>query len=403
MPKNTPQTEEARQQEIQIRKQKNAAAQAAFRARRANYIATLEETVTSLESVVVQLQDSCRDAKTETLELRQQTAGLRHEFRERERFWRTMWQSRKPSANDGEELPPNATPQASIGQLGPLYPPEAMYRSPDDPTICQYPSQGYQSPAISYTNDEGSHSLVQRKYGSPYPYAVAHRDGSAWPASESGPHSESPMLTASSELSLPFSAARFGGEEQKVSINTLEAPPPYVFPTNGHGSRPISPTSTAAAFTFADASGSGVQQDRSAEFDFHRRSSSAGEVSLSGPGSDTLRYRLGDRRPVSRPMLPLLPPSSDAGSPHERLGSDAGSSRLRTRRDSVTGSRPSSPSTGPPLTGTLAVIKAQAFGALRRSRPRNKKAGEASAAKVAQSIDMGAPSPSKRQRTEEHD
>nr|GAT49821.1 predicted protein [Mycena chlorophos] len=99
-------------------------------------------------------------------------------------------------------------------------------------------------------------------------------------------------------------------------------------------------------------------------------------------------------------MFPLLPLSSDAGSPHERLGSDAGSSRIRTRRDSVTSSRPSSPANGPPLTGTLAVIKAQT---LRRSRPRNKKTGDASAAKFAQSLEMGAPSPPKRQRTEEHD
>nr|GAT44223.1 predicted protein [Mycena chlorophos] len=383
MPKNTPQTEEVRQQQIQ-----NVAAQAAYRARRANYIAALEETVISLESVIVQLQDSCRDAKTETLELRQQTAGLRHEFRERERFWRTMWQSRKPAANDGEELPPNATPQhaqASIGQLDPLDPPEAMHRSPDNPTICQYPSQSYQSPPISYTNNEGpgSHPLVERrKYGSPYPYAVSHRDGSARPASESEPHSESPTLTASSELSLPL--LHHTSFEPTVTA-----------------AAPFPPTTTTAAFTFADASGSGVQH-RSAEFDFHRRSSSAGEVLLAGPESNTLCYRVGDRRQAWRPMFPLLPLSSDAGSPHERLGSDAGSSRIRTRRDSVTSSRPSSPANGPPLTGTLAVIKAQT---LRRSRPCNKKTGVASAAtgKFAQSLEMGAPSPPKRQRTEEHD
>ncbi|EJC97281.1 uncharacterized protein FOMMEDRAFT_164124 [Fomitiporia mediterranea MF3/22] len=58
--------------EITLRKKKNADAQAAFRARRANYIATLEETVTSLEAVVVQLQDLCREACTEASELRQE-------------------------------------------------------------------------------------------------------------------------------------------------------------------------------------------------------------------------------------------------------------------------------------------------------------------------------------------
>ncbi|KAJ8702623.1 hypothetical protein PTI98_001325 [Pleurotus ostreatus] len=74
----------SRLSDVALRKKKNADAQAAFRARRANYIATLEETVTSLESVVLQLQDSCREARTEATELKQDNARLRHEFRERE-------------------------------------------------------------------------------------------------------------------------------------------------------------------------------------------------------------------------------------------------------------------------------------------------------------------------------
>ncbi|KAG1831187.1 hypothetical protein DFJ58DRAFT_872191, partial [Suillus subalutaceus] len=57
--------------DITLRKKKNADNQAAFRQRRANYIATLEETVTSLESVLLQLQDSCREARSEAGYLRQ--------------------------------------------------------------------------------------------------------------------------------------------------------------------------------------------------------------------------------------------------------------------------------------------------------------------------------------------
>ncbi|EJC97518.1 uncharacterized protein FOMMEDRAFT_163014 [Fomitiporia mediterranea MF3/22] len=58
--------------EIALRKKKNTNTQAAFRAHCANYIATLEETVTSLEAVVVQLQDSCCKARAEASELCQE-------------------------------------------------------------------------------------------------------------------------------------------------------------------------------------------------------------------------------------------------------------------------------------------------------------------------------------------
>ncbi|KAJ7071011.1 anaphase-promoting complex, cyclosome, subunit 4-domain-containing protein, partial [Mycena amicta] len=375
-----------------LRKQKNAAAQAAFRARRANYIATLEETVTSLESVVLQLQDSVRDSRLEVQELRQQNANLRHEFREREKFWRALWQSRTGKTNENDsELPP-----AQPNLIGPLhsYSPEAItYRSADDPTICQYgagPSQGYNSPAISY--ESSPHSLTQRgaKY-SPYGYPVPHRDHS-WTASSGGESGQSPTLTASSELSLPFSAARFG-EEQKVAVNALDAAP-YVF----SNSRPSTPA-TPFPFPFTE----GSVHDRAAEFDFHRRASHSGEVSLSGPGSDAVRYRLGARRAVSS-VLPILPPlaASESGSPHDHASSDGDSSsypRLRTRRDSAI-SRSSSPSSATPLSGTLAVIKAQAFGALRRTRARNKKPIGASG-KAAGGMQMGAPSANKRPRTEE--
>ncbi|KAF8509827.1 hypothetical protein JB92DRAFT_2729306, partial [Gautieria morchelliformis] len=53
-----------------MRRKKNADAQAAFRARRANYIASLEETVTSLEAVVLSLQDTCREARNDADDLR---------------------------------------------------------------------------------------------------------------------------------------------------------------------------------------------------------------------------------------------------------------------------------------------------------------------------------------------
>ncbi|KAF7320324.1 BZIP domain-containing protein [Mycena kentingensis (nom. inval.)] len=409
MPKNAgTQSEEARQSEIAIRKKKNADAQAAFRARRANYIATLEETVTSLESVVLQLQDSCREARMEA-------QSLRHELSERERFWRMWSSSRKTDENAATE--PNLN-----GQMGAMYSETISYRSPDDPSICNGQYQGYASPSLYSAEADGSPS--QRKY-SPYPYHVPHRnDWSTSSNGESGPHphstgsprfTESPTstLASSSELSLPFSAARFANEEQKVAVGALDAAP-YVF----SNSRSISPSNTASTttpmaapsypFTFPD--GSSVT-DRPPEFDY-RRTNHNGDVSLSGPGSQAVRYSLGTRRGdagADRPGHPILPPlQSDGGSQHERTTSEGGSNhsytRLRARRDSAIGSasRSSSPATVPPFTGTLAVIKAQAFGALRRTRARKKPTDAPKTAvgvMEARGIEMAPPA--KRQRTQD--
>ncbi|KAJ6604670.1 anaphase-promoting complex, cyclosome, subunit 4-domain-containing protein [Mycena vulgaris] len=446
-----------RQNDILLRKKKNADAQAAFRARRANYIATLEETVTSLESVVLQLQDSCREARSEAQELRQQNASLRHEYREREKFWRALWQSRKAGEND--ELPPLPQPiltgHMGSSQLHPYGAESMAYRSHEDPSMCsgQYnagPSQGgyNHSPSLPYPGDvaseNSSHSLTQRgaKYAT-YSYSVhgSHRDhswshniGQNASGGEPGPptsahssnspsFSESPTLT-SSDLSVPF-PNRFG-EDHKVTVTNLDTAP-YVFP----GSRSISPSSTAPSsssasltspfqFTFPDG-----PHERT-EFDYRRNSNprdvglhgGSPEVSLSGPGSDAVRYRLGTRRADSgadRPILPILPPlsMSDSGSQQDRGSSDGDSNsypRLRPRRDSVISppSRSTSPSAVPPLSGTLAVIKAQAFGALRRTRARTKKPSDGATRTAldvleARGIELGVPSGSKRQRTEESD
>lgn len=419
-------------------------------------------TVTSLESVVLQLQDSCREARSEAQELRQQNASLRHDFHAREKFWRTLWQSRKTGE---EELPPLPQPVPN-GHMGSsqlhAYGAENMaYRSHDDPTMYggQYNTGAYgHSSSMHYGGDVSSehspHSLTQRsaKYG-PYSYNVpgSHRDHS-WPQNigqnasssggESGPppsvnssnspsFGESPTLTSSSDLSVPFTP-RFG-EEAKVPANSLDTAP-YVFP--GPGSRSISPSSTTPSssstsltspFQFAFPDGS-VPHER-ADYDYRRSSNPRSdvslhgptEVSLSGPGSDAVRYRLGSRRADSsadRPMLPILPPlsMSDNGSQQDRGSSDGdsnsyGPSRLRPRRDSALSPRPrsTSPSTvPPPLSGTLAVIKAQAFGALRRTRARTKKPSDVPAKTAmdvleARGIDMGVSSGSKRQRMEESD
>ncbi|KAH7930990.1 hypothetical protein BV22DRAFT_1027751 [Leucogyrophana mollusca] len=443
--------------DVALRKKKNADAQAAFRQRRANYIATLEETVTSLESVVLQLQDSCREARAEVTDLKQDNARLKHELRERETLLR-MWQGRK-TAHAPDDLPsiPSSLPTAhgqpsrlnsriatphgsQYGDNSMAYPATEETSSPLN--VGSYgagPSHNYpqHSPSISYAGvdnehlptDSPSHQLGAHRMSKYHPYAYSmppsSRDGTwAHGMSQSTSSNGSPTLT-----SPEMYVNRFPMEEQKVPLNHLETTP-YVFP----GSRSISPsastppssssTSLTSPFQFTFPPDGSISQDRPV-LDYHRPLNGHGpevtlhggtaDISVSGPGSDGVRYRLGTRRANSgpeRPLLPALPQfsGSENGSQHER-GSSEGESNsysLRPRRGTVPrDSRSPSPG-APPISGTLAVIKAQAFGALRRTRTRTKKSSEG-AAKVAmevleaRGIGMGVATGSKRPRLHSDD
>ncbi|KAL4070953.1 hypothetical protein J3A83DRAFT_4359002 [Scleroderma citrinum] len=450
-----------RMSDIALRKKKNADAQAAFRQRRANYIATLEETVTSLESVVLQLQDSCRESRNEAGELRQDNARLRQELRDREKFWRALYQARKTGqVSDTDDIPPTppafsaAHSQSNVmgnrlhaSQTSHHNDDSIGYQTGNDSTsMCNgnyapTPSHAYpsHSPSLSYTGVDNEHlpssgashqmgSNRPSKFGQyPYPVQTMNRDNT-WNHNmpQSSSSSGSPTLT-SPELYVnrPFV------DEQKAPLGHLETTP-YIFP----GSRSISPsTSTPPSssstsltspfqFTFPP---EGSTQDRP-EFEYRRHSTAhsaevtlhggTANISLASAGSEGVRYRIGPRRANSGPERPLLPSlphfsGSENGSPHERGSSEGEASayshhsKLRPRRGLERVSRSPSP-TSPPISGTLAVIKAQAFGALRRTRTRTKKSSEG-AAKVAMEVleargmGMGVMPGSKRPRLQNED
>ncbi|KAG1845153.1 hypothetical protein F4604DRAFT_1960270 [Suillus subluteus] len=182
-------------------------------------------------------------------------------------------------------------------------------------------------------------------------------------------------------------------EEQKTQLDHLETTP-YLFPN----SRSISPTSSTppssssasltSPFQFTFPADGPITQDR-AEFDYAGHSNThsidlvlhgrTADISLPSAGSDGVRYRLGARRTNSdpSPLLPSLPQFSGSGNgSHHEQGSSEGEttpySKLQPRRGRSRESRSPSPG-APPISGTLEVIKAQAFGALRRTRTRTKK------------------------------
>jgi len=164
----------SRTSDTALRKKKNADAQAAFRARRANYIATLEETVTNLEAVVLQLQDSCREARAEANELRQDNSRLRNAGREREKFWRALWQQTKMGSElQVDEFPP--LPSC----FGPMHPQITAINSQISPAVGPYAEDALHYPTgntppfsdVSYTAGTPS-ELTARSPSVPY----AHGD-----------------------------------------------------------------------------------------------------------------------------------------------------------------------------------------------------------------------------------
>ncbi|KAA1468250.1 hypothetical protein DENSPDRAFT_877956 [Dentipellis sp. KUC8613] len=451
-----------------LRKKKNADAQAAFRARRANYIATLEETVTNLEAVVLQLQDSCREARAEANELRQENSRLRHAGREREKFWRALYQTIKGTDSHLEDFPPLP---ACFGPMHPQttavnshlssYPEDGMRYGNGESAVAsasyqhassgefsaRHPSLPYNHPDPEHTHPDSRPMTSHRppsKYGPYQTYSVqsAARDG-AWPqpvtqttssGGESGradstnsSHSptlvESPSIT-SADINY---VSRYPVPEDQKGPPTIDNAP-YVFPNSRSlspsGSTPPSSSSTSLTSPFPfPYSDSALPQDR-ADFDYRRNSNGhaltlhggIADISLASQGGDAVRYRLGPHRattgadrPIFSPAVPQFNTNDGlhVGDPSGGDGEVLSYSRPQVRRGMSHFARSPSPGSAP-MSGTLAVIKAQAFGALRRTRARTKKGADGAAkmaleALEARGIGMGVSTGTKRQRLQRDD
>lgn len=450
--------------EAALRKKKNADAQAAFRARRANYIATLEETVTNLESVVLQLQDTYKQTKNENAELRSENAQLRHAMKQRDRALRRIYQGR-PAPNTvspTDEFPPappysahapsamvqGAMPAAHVAQ----YADNVMrYQTGPDSNVSMagpfHPDYPQRSPAMAFASGidtstpPDSHAQPMDPHRMPrydqygYPMDDCNREGT-WVTDDQGGPSPSDVLDSSSSSHSPnfvesptlttsdLAYPQYPLDDQKVNLASLNSAP-YMYPSSRSISPTIStPTSTSSTslapspfpFTFPEAS---MIQERP-EFGY-RRPQPAPQLTLHGGTADisiaassrgAARYRTTRSDPLTQP------PMAQALSTYSRLDNSSGgrdsddseaasytySNRSRPRSD-IASARPSrSPSPGPPpICGTLAVIKAQAFGALRRTRARSRKTSEGAAkaaveALEARGIGMGIGTTSKRPR-----
>lgn len=289
------------------------------------------------------------------------------------------------------------------------------------------------SPSVPYAHgDNDSHRSANQftPYPSPPrnvirdvtwapPIALTGSSGgdSGHAGSSSSSHSptfvESPSVTTNDVPFLPrYSSHNF--EDQKILPSVLDSAP-YPPTSRSHSPASTRPSSSSTSLTspfqfpFND-----VSQEKG-DFDYRRHHPP--EVTLHGGMADVSLLshglRLGTRRSGSttdRPLFSPLPGSiktSAVSGDGSEFKLDISHIKHRPRRSLVHGNRSPSPG-APPLSGTLAVIKAQAFGALRRTRSRAKK-GADGAAKVAlealeaRGIGMGVSTGSKRARIEYDD
>ncbi|TFY69748.1 hypothetical protein EVJ58_g216 [Rhodofomes roseus] len=463
--KASPDDNASRVSEAALRKKKNADAQAAFRARRANYIATLEQTVTNLETVVLQLQDSCKEAKSQNDSLQREVERWKQAARQNERAAKRFQLLQAQQRSSGMIANGQSHEYSSLHQ------PSAVGAPPMSPSLIahygdngmRYASNGDQSVSLggafqhagmtqdvqqrsptAYSNavaangsgdGRSQHMDSQRMHRYDQYYAMsngaghdgqwAHSGGQAGMSPsdvlDSGSSSHSPSYVESPTLTSPeLGYPQYSMDEKSDILDS----PSYVFNTDSRSISPAvsTPTSSSSAssvatfpFTFQSEP---MMQDRT-EFGY-RRTGPAPQLTLHGgmaditvapPRRDGSRYgvpRLSNPltdRPITQALAAYSRSENESGGRDHDSDSESsyGYSRSRQRSEAPSGHGSRSPSPVPPICGTLAVIKAQAFGALRRTRTKGKRTTESAAraaveALEARGIEMGITVGSKRPR-----
>ncbi|QRV76535.1 hypothetical protein RhiJN_19393 [Ceratobasidium sp. AG-Ba] len=368
-----------------LRRKKNADAQAAFRSRRANYIANLEETVTRLEYVVRQLQDSCREArdvaeetKQENLELRATINSMRQAERERERVWRAL---------NNRTNPQQSLSDASSDTDGSLVPASV--------SSCQQTLNGM----VMHDNAAATHNMIeyQQRLGYPQPGELpVHQLPSPADTMNALPGydaygSTQNMMMSSSSYSVFSSEPQHHGHDGQWSgssmhsngyMDNIDADPAPM--TCSPGSQIIIPELTEDGTI-----------EQNAMVRFHDSPSLAAtfdpSVAMRHPSTPASDHSIMEATQTASPdpQTPRRLTRSRAQFRRTQSGSDPyptpGSSADRESRRERRRARDSTPD-GPAFSDTLAVIKAQAFGTARKTRTRANRGVSEHAARVAMEV-----------------
>ncbi|CAE6481418.1 unnamed protein product [Rhizoctonia solani] len=357
-----------------LRRKKNADAQAAFRSRRANYIANLEETVTRLEFVVRQLQNNCREArdlaeetKQENVELRATINSMRQAERERERVWRALNNRGNPQATlsdtssdtDGSLVHANCQQQLGMVQMGDTlidYQGRSLaYPQHSELAVHQLPSPADTMNALPSYDAYANQNMIMS--GANYPlFANEHHDGSSqWANASMGGNAYSSIDDGSGTAPMTCSPGSGQiiipelGDENQMERNTM---------VRFHNS--------PGALTTFDPSV--VHMRHSSTPSSHSDHGASEDVEAMDPQTPCR---------LTRSRSHLRRQSGSDPYPTPAASSEARRERRRAREDS---------SDAPTFSDTLAVIKAQAFGTARKTRTRANRGVSEHAARVAMEV-----------------
>ncbi|KAG8933056.1 hypothetical protein FRC02_000156 [Tulasnella sp. 418] len=364
---------------------------AAFRARRSNYISNLEETVASLENVVRRLQDACRDAHDDNAELREENVRLQavvDGFKQRESIWKAYAKATAgtaAAATSSPEFLKNRTHSSdshSLPLATGLGTPPSSCASLDSTThgICYsddgtvYGDVSYQfsidgKPSCGITEDQ----CPKESRGQSIRLYNTHAGGSNGSSTNDYTHNSNSSIPSTPSIGLEGS---FGVTPLAFAQTSS--------PGLSYSTGPVitSPTDFATGYSVSG----GLQSGGSSNY-HHRRT-----LSDQTPSKiDFMGYTRDQANPAS---------TGTTTGPTDMSSSESGS-RSRSRRSGHTAFP--SPLSPPPrgsarlsklaagssevntVSNTLAVVRAQAFGGVRKTRARAKKSmssGEAAKAAI---------------------
>lgn len=371
-----------------LRRKKNADAQAAFRKRRANYIATLEETVNNLEQVVRSLQETIHDAKMTEHDLKTENSRLRFELEAA----RKSQQSHQPAAPQWQD----SAPWASSG---------VGFRPPSEASsLPQYAGTPSATPPLSTTHGSpsppgGTMSSASTSASAGTPYRMTPVQTASVEAVDDGPVNmlSRPVFRAGPDVK-PFPAGpdglyTFQQRPQDVggwvdspvdSPSVVTHNQPFIFPDQQPQSRPLytgnAPKYNTEPMTPVVPLAVAVDDDQ------HRRRSVHSSASAS-PTTTSPASPFSPRGPPAMFAAPQQVQGMDTGAAFRSYFNHATAAAVPTAGPSsaapIGGYSQEHPEDmedddyerggddGQPLSDTLAVLKAYAFGGVRKSRTRN--------------------------------
>ncbi|KAG8875902.1 hypothetical protein FRB97_004638 [Tulasnella sp. 331] len=384
------------------KKRKNASAQAAFRARRSTYIANLEETVISLETVIRKLQDACRDAHDDVADYREENVRLKalvSSFEDRERIWKAY---AKATAGTPAALAAKSRLTGLVGNSQSQPQSAGVITPPSSTQSCQQDSVTsgtcYSEEATVYGDDGYGYGKIEEcdgeslrlypveqsatSYTQTFSYSPIGDLNSIPPTPGSGPNQSEFGDLASLAL---VQTNGYIGTYNDYYVDPSMPSAPELIPSYATSSTFIS-----APVSFADeaqhhrrhtlpaiqnSKGDTTAVSGDLDMTFFADDSN-GTLSTSNSTAATSSCQSPELASANRARRHTYAAFPSAPSPS--------SSPIATRRKSTAG-RDSNDVTA--LSNTLAVIKAQAFGNVRKTRARNKRtSASAGAAKAAVEI-----------------